>query len=127
MMKSGPQLVARLETDNSSAPVVVESGGKQHYRIDFEVRNAPKDAYAATFELDADTYYNPVRTLRPDNDGAFRLSTSTYGDYDVKVLLRTSEGDVPLSSSVRNALEKSRDEMSAGPMVDDAIAYIAGH
>jgi len=125
VIRTLPQLHARLLTNERGDPIFVESKGRKHYRIQFEVKDAPKDAYAATFELDPKTYYDPTRTLAPDDAGNFVLSTTTYGDYPVSVQLRTKEGVVPLVSSVKEALEKSRAQMGSSPEVDTAIDYIA--
>jgi hypothetical protein len=123
---SAPRLSAQFKTNDKGEPAFVEADGRKHYRIVFEVLNPPSDAYAATFELDP-TYYDPVRTLSADADGAFRLETTSYGDYDVKVRVRTKSGDVPLAGSLARALEQSRERMTPSPAVDSAIAYISKH
>jgi hypothetical protein len=121
-----PQLVARFEIDPSGTPVFTERSGQRHYKIIFEVQNPPTGAYAATFELDP-SYYDPRRTLAADSAGRFRLETTAYGDYEVKVRLRTKEGDIPLLETVQRALDKSREHMGANPAIDEAIQYIASH
>jgi hypothetical protein len=93
-----------------------------------EVENPPQDAYAATFELDpAD--YDPRRTLVPDPDGRFRFATHSYGNYDVKVWLRTKEGEIRIDEDLKGALERSlADRQSIDESaVSEALAYIATH
>lgn len=123
-----PRLVARLETDQSGRPAFVKGDDKRHYKLVFEVENAPKDTYAATFELDP-TYYDPMRTVSPGDDGQFRLQTTTYGDYDLQVRLRTKTGEIPLIDSVSRALQRWRSDAGpkSDPAVDEAISYIANH
>lgn len=122
-----PRLVASFETDNYGNPAFVRRGDKNHYRVSFEVEDAPPSAYAATFELAPD-YYDPVRTLRPDADGKFRLKTTTYGDFDVKVVLRTSDGkEQTLMANLKSALEKSLKSAAGQPKFIEALNDIAAH
>jgi pYEATS domain-containing protein involved in immunity len=122
-----PRLLARFEIDERGAPAFFETGGKRHYKIVYEVENAPEGTYAATFELDP-SYYDPYRTLTPDTDGKFRLTTTAYGDYGVMVRLRTKEGEVPLPlGTLSMALQNARQHMGANPAVDEAVEYIASH
>src|ERR1051325_1968562 len=100
-----PRIVAHLETNEQGEPVVVEKGGHRHYKVRFEVADAPSDAYAATFELHPTTYYDPVRSVFPSRDGKLQLATTTYGDYDLTVRLQTKEGELRLADSVVNALD----------------------
>jgi hypothetical protein len=120
-----PQLVARFLEDQSGKPAYIESDGKRHYRIVLEIQNAPRDAYAATFELDP-SYYDPARTLGRDSDGMFRLETTSYGDYDVHVKLRTKEGEVPLPDvPLSSALASTQESFVTDPEKRSAIDYIA--
>jgi len=122
-----PWLNVRLEVDAQGKPEVIRTGKLQHYKVIFEVENAPPDTYAATFELDP-TYYDPLRTLQPDDKGGFRLETTTYGDYPLIVRLhRPKTGDLVIKESVARALRRARKTMPAGPEIDDALAYIADH
>ena len=125
-MTMQPFLTARFQTDERGAPEFVEANGLRHYKVVFQVKDPPEGAYAATFELDP-TYYDPMRTLRPDPDGGFQLETTAYGDYDVKVRLRTKEGVVPLLGNLKRALEHSRESMGPNSAIDEAIEYIASH
>jgi hypothetical protein len=120
-----PTLAVRLKTDSEGNPSFFEGKNKRHYRIVFEIENAPEDAYLAQVELDS-SYSDPVRNVERQPDGIFRLATSTYGDYPVRVHLYRSDGyDVVLSDSVARALRRSATEMS--PAVQQAVDYIAGH
>jgi hypothetical protein len=120
-------LVARFETDERGEPRYVESKGRKHYEVVFEVENAPAEAYAATFKLDPQTYYDPVRTLRKENDGKFRLKTTTYGDYGLKVELRTSDGKmIPLRAHVKDLL-KASPNVSTSASWKAALDYISAH
>ena len=121
-----PRLIARFETDERGAPAYRVGKDRRHYKIVLEVENPPADAYAATFELDP-SYYNPVRTLPPGSDGKFRLETSSYGDYQVMVKLRTKQGDVPVANTLSSALQSSQQRVVANPEISEAIAYIATH
>jgi hypothetical protein len=122
-----PQLTVRFETDRDGNPIFVEDPqNKKHYYLEFEVKDVPSDVYAATFELHP-TYYDPVRTLYPENRSVV-LRTTSYGDYDLKVLLRTKEGrDVPVSANIVQALERARPSMPANTTIDTAIAELRDH
>jgi hypothetical protein len=91
-----------------------------------ELKDAPEGTYAATFELDP-SYYNAVRTLRPDPDGTVRLSLHSYGDYPLKVRVRTTEGEVPLTATLSDALQSSLRAEPPSPEVAEALSYIAAH
>lgn len=123
-----PTLSVRLETDDAGSPEYVEGDAKRHYKVVFEIENAPPDAYAATFELDP-SYYDSVRTLPPGNDGKFRLATTTYGDYPIIVRLHRSKGeDRVLKESVFRGLKRARGRlMAASPGIDAALSYIQEH
>src|SRR5437870_5694499 len=121
-----PQIVARFETDAQGNPKFFQDAKKKHYKLVFEIQNAPPNVYAATFELHP-TYYDPIRTLTPDDDGKLRLKATSYGDYDLKVRLRTKEGEIQIIDSVAHALKRMRHEMSQNPSIDQAIADIAKH
>ncbi len=120
---TSPQLLARIKTSADGNPDFYVRNGKKHYRIVLEVDNAPANAYAATFELDP-TYYDRLRTKSPDSDGKFRLETSTYGDYNIGVSLRTIDGREPsFRTSVKAALERVQENL-ANP---EAVKDIASH
>ena len=126
-----PQLIAHFETTEDGKPKFVMGKSRRNYRVVFEVENAPQDTYAATFELDP-TYYDPRRTLLPDREGRFRLALNSYGNYDVKVWLRTKEGEIRIDDNLRGALERSRPSIAGGQPIDEnaiseALAYIATH
>ena len=126
-----PQLLARFKATPEGKPEFIKDDDLRHYKIVFEVENAPPDTYAATLVLDP-TYYDNRRTLRPDSDGRFRLETTTFGDYNVTVRLRTKEGDIQLIENLEQALERARERSSTGARMDDAavneaLAYIAAH
>jgi hypothetical protein len=125
MTDNEPKLIVHLETDEHGNPAVVSGGNKQHYKVVFEVENAPPDAYAATFELDP-SYYDPVRTLQPEQDGKFRLKTTTFGDFPLVVRLhRAKAQDMILKEGVARGLKRARSSMPANPGIDAALAEIA--
>lgn len=118
-----PELVARFETDAQGQPITIQGeSGLKHYRIVLEVENAPRDLVAATFELDP-TYYLPVRTIEPRQDGKVQLETTAYGDYPVKVDLRSKSGVVPVLTTLRKALLSGSQDQATD--VSAAIAEIA--
>lgn len=125
-MSDQPELVARFVTDERGQPRYVETGtGRKHYRIVIEVKNTPSDVLAATFELDP-TYYLPVRTVEPDADGKVKLETTVYGDYALRVNLRSRTGVTPIRTTLRKAL-LGGESRERGPKIDAAIAEIAAH
>jgi hypothetical protein len=115
-----PQIIAHFEMDEQGNPLFVKDGNVKHYNLMIEVENSPPEAYAATFELYED-FYDPVQTLRPDRNGRFSLKTTSYGDYDVKVRLRTKEGDIPIADTLARALRRSYAESSTSPALKQAI------
>lgn len=124
--ENAPRITAKFETDEKGEPEFVDAGGRKHYRIVLEVQNPPSDAYLATFELDP-SYYDPYRTRSLTEDGTFRLETTSYGDYDLKVRLRTKRGEVPLTAHLSSVLAQSSKSFKPSPAVDKAIDYIAAH
>ena len=121
-----PKIKARLKMDAKGMPVYFESAGKRHYEIILEVEGAPENTYAATFELDP-TYYDKIRTVTADKDGGLKLETTTYGDYVIKVTLRTSDGrELAISSDVKSALGDFKSS-SKLPSVKEAVSYISRH
>ncbi len=127
-----PKLAVRLQTDKDGRPIVVQRDGTRHYSVLLEVRNAPADTYAATFELDP-TDYDPVRTLAPDAQGNIRLSTTTSGDFPVLVRISRSGGaNTVLKESVARALRRGHEtEPSAAgedrSAISQALNDIAAH
>ena len=124
-MADTPQLVARFATNEQGEPQYVETSAGKHYRIVIEVENAPSDLVAATFELDP-TYYLPVRTIEPDVDGRVKLETTAYGDYALKVDLRSKSGVIPVKTTLRKAL-LSGEAREQEPKIGAAMAEIAAH
>ncbi len=118
-----PAIVARFKTDTEGNPVFVTDGDTKHYEVTIGVENAPQETYAATFELDP-TYYDPIQTVRPDTEGQFSLETTSYGDYDVTVRLRTKEGEIPLADSLKRALQRSYGTAPANPALMSALTDI---
>ena len=120
------ELVARFATDEQGRLRSFETGtGLKHYHIVIEVKNAPPGVLAATFELDP-SYYLPVRTVEPDAEGRVKLETTAYGDYPLKVDLRTKSGPIPVKTTLRKAL-LSGEPRAQQPEIDAAIAEIAAH
>ena len=126
-MPEGPKVTVRLATDDAGKPEIAATDDFTHYNVVFEVENAPADTYAATIELDRSTYYDPVRTLTPDENGKFRLETTTYGDYPLIVRLHRKNGDLVISEGLARALRRSRASMPDSPEIDTAVSYIASH
>jgi len=124
VMPDAPQLVARFVTDEQGKPRYAQPGtGRKHYRIVVEVENAPSDVVAATFELDP-SYYLPVRTVERAADGRVKLETHAYGDYALKVDLRSKSGVTPVSTTLRKAL-LCGESRNLDPKIAAAIAEIA--
>lgn len=119
-----PVIVAEFVTDAAGNPLFIDEGGTKHYKLKIDVENAPEDAYAATFELDP-TYYDPVQTLRPNPAGQFSLKTTSYGDYDLTVRLRTRAGDIPIADSLTRALQRSYRETPSNEALRAALTDIA--
>lgn len=125
-MSDQPELFARFIKDEHGEPRFAETEtGMKHYRIVLEVKDPPTGVLAATFELDP-TYYLPVRTVEPDAEGRLKLETTAYGDYGLKVDLRSKSGVVPVRTTLRKAL-LSGESRGRTPEIDAAIAEIAAH
>jgi hypothetical protein len=91
-----------------------------------KVENAPKDAYAATFELDASASYDPVHTLKAEPDGGFRLETSTSGDSSVVARLHLANGkDLVLKDGIVRGLRRTHGSTSDVAPLGEALSYIA--
>jgi hypothetical protein len=122
-----PSLGVRFQVGANGEPQFIDQGGHRHYKVVFEIENLPEGVYAATFELDP-TYFDPVRTLRPDENGRIRLEVNAYGDYDVNVRLRTREGEVRVRGNLYRELQRSCQEMKlGGPAIEEALADIAAN
>src|SRR4051794_4554404 len=126
-MPAEPELVARFVTDDRGDPKYLPetSKGLKHYQIVIEVKNAPPDVVAATFELDP-TYYLPIQTIEPDAEGRIRLETTAYGDYALKVDLRSKSGVIPVKTTLRKALLNGESPDQASK-TSAAIEEIAAH
>lgn len=121
-----PMIIAHFETDEQGNPIFIQDRNKKHYSVTIEVKDSPQDAYAATFELYED-YYDPVQTLRPNKQGQFTLKTTSYGDYDVKVRVRTKEGDIPIADTLASALRRGSVDAPDNPLIQQALIDIAGN
>jgi hypothetical protein len=122
-----PEVAARFETDQAGNPLFIEDDKKRrYYRITVEIENIPREVYAATFELH-ETYYDPITTLTPDSEGRIRLTTTSFGDYTMKVRLRSKEGEIQIIDTLSRALERGRLGMSPDVRVDQALAEIRAH
>jgi hypothetical protein len=120
-----PTLTVRLKTDSAGKPRFFTGKDHRHYRVVFEIENAPEDAYLAEVEL-GPGYPEPLRNVERDPDGVFRLETTAYGDYPVLVHLYRSNGYNPvLLDNVARALRRSAP--NASPEVQQAIEDIARH
>ncbi|HVR46053.1 MAG TPA: pYEATS domain-containing protein [Candidatus Binatia bacterium] len=118
-----PELLARFKTDPQGHPEIIERDQKSHYQVIFEIKNPPPDVYAAQFELDP-TYYDPVRTVQPDDNGNVVLKTTSYGDYPVTVTLHTKDGEYEVRDTLSRALNRARDAMPGNSKIDEAISEI---
>lgn len=121
---SVPRLTARFDVDSKGNPRFIESGGKNHYRIVLEVEDLPPDLHAVTFELHP-SYYDPIQTVPLDRERRVRLSTTTYGDYDLRVILRTRRGEVSFVENLTRAFERGLGSGEANPATMQALAQIA--
>lgn len=122
-----PKLIARFAPDKDGKPSFVSTeDGRRHYKVEFALEETPPDVYAATFELHP-TYYDPVRTVRPEPDGKVALQTTAYGDYDLKVRLRTKEGVQVVNANLVEALKRGESAESDQPGVLEALSYLADH
>jgi hypothetical protein len=83
------KLLAEFHLDGDGKPVFTLSGGKKHYQIDLFVTNAPTEAYCVTYQLD-DSYVVPKRIV-PRTVPEFRESITSYGDYDINVMVLTKK------------------------------------
>jgi hypothetical protein len=120
-----PAITARFILDDQGRPRFEESpDGLRHYELALEVKNAPAEAYGATFELDP-TYYDPVRSVRPDETGALRLETTSYGDFVLTAQLNAKSPALPLRTSLARALRQSHPNPDAA--VQRALRDIADH
>jgi hypothetical protein len=123
-----PKLSVRLKTDDAGHPTFIDGPDHRRYNVVLKVENAPPDAYAATFELDPSTHYDPVHTLRPEPDGGFSLETTTTGDFPVVVRLRRSKGeDVVLKDSITRGLRRTHAPGDGAAPIAEALSYIAEH
>jgi hypothetical protein len=99
MVKSNPQIVARLVVDSDGKPRGRSSG---HYQIELSIDKAPEDTYSVMYELD-DSYYDPLRESR-DRDSRFKEYITSYGDYSVKATVRGRSDTVFTQRSLYDAL-----------------------
>lgn len=120
---SQPEIVARFETDAEGLPEFNQGSDKKHYKLVLEVKNAPPDVYVAQFELDP-TYYDPLRTVRPDDEGRFVLRTTSYGDYPVTVTLMSSQGTYEMRERLSQALAKGMSDAAPSPTLKAALTEI---
>jgi len=122
-MIDSPQLIASFVLEDGR-PVYDEGDGHRHYRIIFELQNVPTDVFAATYELHP-SYWDPTRAVKRTEDGRFRLETTSYGDYRVKVRLRSREGFTYVVDKVSTALRRTANVNDASQA--EAVSYIEKH
>ncbi len=123
-----PKLSVQLKTDDGGHPTFIDGPDHRRYNVILTVENAPPDAYAATFELDPSTHYDPVRTLKPEPDGGFRLETTAAGDFPVVVRLRRSKGeDLVLKDGIARSLRRTHAPGDGPHPLAEALSYIAEH
>ncbi len=115
-----PKIRAEFGLDPNHNPIAIAAGDKIHYTIRLFMENVPEDAQEVIYQLD-ETYYNPTREIRRDQEG-FRENITSYGDYVVKAqirrktysdlvtaylseALRETYGDTP-SDAIQKAIEQ---------------------
>jgi hypothetical protein len=123
-----PKLSVQLQTDDAGHRTFVDSPDHRRYGVILKVKNAPPNTYAATFNLDSSTHYDPVHTLRPEPDGCFSLDTTTTDDFPVVVRLHRSKGeDLVLNDSITRSLRRSHAPGDDAAPIAQARSYVAEH
>jgi len=124
----GPVITAQFAKNANGEPELAEGSegqGQRHYKVVFNVTGAPADAYAATFELNPASY-DPIRTVLPENN-TFTLETTTHGNYDLNVKLRTKSSEMLLKDSIVQALLRGEQDNMTSPAVQSAISDISNN
>jgi hypothetical protein len=115
------KIKAVFVTDANGEPEYIESGGVKHFKIQLQMEGTPKDAYAVTYELHK-SYYDAIRENH-DRDEGFREDLTSYGNYDIKVKVRSRQGTSMLITSLVDALLAGHAD-NRTKAVEQAIAMI---
>lgn len=100
-MKRPPSIKAELILDEHGKPV--QRGG--HYSIRLSIADAPEDAHRVTWQLD-ESYYDPIRDAR-NPDSGFAEELTSYGDYEVKAIVRVKDRPILASRNLADALRET--------------------
>ena len=123
--ENGPELVAYFQTDSEGRPAFRStSTGQRSYPIIIEVKREPSDAYSAIFELHP-SYYDPLRTVLRDKDGAFRLKTTAHRDFPLTVRFLKRSGQTFVTDTLYHALERAQSKGHRQRALDEALAYFS--
>lgn len=119
-----PVLTARFDLDAQGRPVFTQSNGVRHYKINYRVNQPPDGTFAVRYTLDS-TYNDPVRETTNAESG-FKLHTTSYGDYPVKVDIRRRGGNIEVVEILSRLLARSH-ESEMSPEIQAAIEDIRTH
>ncbi len=112
-------LGAHFVLDSDGASTVIQSSTTpdlKHYKINLFTFEAPSTAQSVTYELHS-TYYDPLReVVRKSDDDQFVEPITSYGDYEIRVAVSGSTGDVAtvwLSDALRQGHRDALEPESA--------------
>ena len=94
-------------------PSFFDFQGRRHYRIRLSLEDPPPGIMTITYQLH-DSYKNPIRVV-PVGVPSFQEFTSSYGDYEIRVLGRVKSDpnavhlltSAKLSDALRNSYKPS--------------------
>lgn len=121
------KLIAKFDMGDDGRPRAERSTSLRHYEITLQVSDIPADAYAVTYVLDS-SYYDRVREVRSGAKNGFPEEITSYGDFTVEALVRTkSQGTVPVSSKLSEALLLGHRDALSDESIGKAIRNIRAH
>jgi YEATS family len=125
-VKDAPIVTASFVLDAQQHLQTIQQQKYVHYRIKLNILDYPPSTYAVTYRLHQ-SYRNPIREIRsPGVTEGFPLNITTYGDFDVRAEIRTSERSYRISRRISEALRATYSQ-ARSPEIEKAIEQIAGH
>ena len=115
------RFLAEFVLDENGTPRCYTSKNRRDYKVRMFIKDAPPDAQKVVYTLH-ETYINPIRFVQK-GVREFELNTTTYGDYEVKILIPRAEGEMAMKLWLSTALENFYGD-NPGEEIFAAIKYL---
>jgi predicted class III extradiol MEMO1 family dioxygenase len=117
-----PKIIARFVVDDQGRPNVHVSS-MRHYEIELSMQELDEDVYSVTYVLD-ESYYDQVNETRERPD--FPLHITSYGDYEIKAIIRSKKSTDAATASLYHALRMTH-ATEKDKEIQTALKYVREH